>query len=501
MLRHRQTPVLAAGALAAAYAIWQPRSADLAAATYRSTEFSRVGLTIFNNQWYGGHHALSYSVLAPPLGAWIGVELLAALAVVAAAALFSMLVASRLAALWFAVGFAASLLSGRVPFDLGVALALAALVAAKRDRTAVASALALLTSLASPLAGAFLALAAVVVARRRRRLGIAIAVAAALPIVLLVAAFPEGGHEPFAASSFWPTLLATVAIGLLAEPPWRFGIFLYAVVLIGSFALPTPIGGNAARLAPMLAGPVALEVFRAGWRRRLLAVAALPLMIWPLDAPLHDFVYAVDDPATAAAYYVPLKRFLAAQPGGPFRTEIVFTRTKWEAALVAPDFPIARGWERQVDIFDNPLFYDGHLTATSYLRWLHANAIRFVALPDAAVDYSAQDEARLVRAGLPYLVAVMRSPHWRVFAVVQPTPLASRPATVTAVGPESFGVAFAAPGTSTVRIRFTPYWKADRGCVARAAGGFTSVSATRAGPVRVTIAFALGRVFDHGRRC
>ena len=51
------------------YLILAPPSPDLAAASYRSDLFSRDGFTLWDNAWYGGHHLLAYSLLAPALGA------------------------------------------------------------------------------------------------------------------------------------------------------------------------------------------------------------------------------------------------------------------------------------------------------------------------------------------------------------------------------------------------------------------------------------------------
>src|SRR5207302_646989 len=83
--------------------------------------------TLWDNSWYGGHHLPAYSVLAPALGAAIGPQLLAAISMTAATALFAMLIdglfpsrATRIASAWFAVGPAISLPSGRVPFGLGL---------------------------------------------------------------------------------------------------------------------------------------------------------------------------------------------------------------------------------------------------------------------------------------------------------------------------------------------------------------------------------------------
>ena len=85
--------------------------------------------------------------------------------------------------------------------------------------------------------------------------------------------------------------------------------------------------------------------------------------------------------------------------------------------MVAPEFPLARGWERQLDTNYNPLFYDGTLTPARYDAWLHQLAVRYVAVSDANLDYSAKQEVALIDRGLPYLRLVLRTRHWRVYAV------------------------------------------------------------------------------------
>src|SRR5205814_1554121 len=104
-----------------AYLIPAPPSADLAAATSRGDLFAGVGLGVWDNGWYAGHHLPAYSLLAPALGWLIGPRLLAVLSLIAATALFSALIrgrfplpAQRLAALWFALGATVALLSCRV---------------------------------------------------------------------------------------------------------------------------------------------------------------------------------------------------------------------------------------------------------------------------------------------------------------------------------------------------------------------------------------------------
>src|SRR5947209_112385 len=140
-------PVVLAALIAAVYLALEPRTVDLAAHAYRTGLFGREGFTIWDGGWYGGHHTPAYSVLFPPLGWVLGASLAGALAAVAAAAVFAQLVAAPLAALWFAAGTATLLFTGRMPFALGVALGLAALLAFTRERRVAALALAIACSL------------------------------------------------------------------------------------------------------------------------------------------------------------------------------------------------------------------------------------------------------------------------------------------------------------------------------------------------------------------
>ena len=175
------------------------------------------------------------------------------------------------------------------------------------------------------------------------------------------------------------------------------------------------------------------------------------------------------------AYYAPLLRFLSAQTGPPFRVEIPFTSSHWESYAVATRFPLARGWERQLDIKYNHLFYGGRLDAATYDAWLHSLAVRYVAIADTSLDYSAHVEARLIDRGLPYLKLVMRSTHWRVYAVADPTPIVSGAATLTALGPNSVTIDARRAGTALVRVRYSPYWALGEGSAASAqAGQFTN---------------------------
>jgi hypothetical protein len=543
IVRTRALPAWAiTAAFGAAFVIVAPPSTDLAAAGYRSDLFARVGLTLWDNGWYGGHDLLGYSLLAPGLGALLGVQLLAALSMTAAAALFERLIAghapqraTRLAALWFAVGAAVTLLANRVAFDLGLALALGSLFVASvprapgrsggggRSHQGLALALAGLSSLASPVAGAFLALAALAwaIARRDARgLAVGLVLAALAPIVLLAIVFPEGGAQPFVPSAFYPAVAAVLALAV-AMPPrerlLRVGALLYAFALLGAYAIATPVGGNVDRLGALLAGPLlaltlvgrASQAPSGRRRARALLVLAVALLYWQVREPIGDFVSAASNPGAKASYYTPLlaqlRRMDVGYGGRPARIEVVPTRNHAEARWVADRVAIARGWERQLETDRDALFYAGSKqpSAARYRAWLNEQAISYVALPDAQLDYSGRGEARVVRDAPGYLHEVWRSAHWRLFAVAAPTPLAQSPSALTRLDSDSFTLRAPAPGTFEVRVRFTPYWAlADaHGCVRRAPGGWTDVQTRAGGSVRVVIDFSLSRVFGHGPRC
>ena len=489
------TAVVVAALGAAAYLLVAPPSADLAAQEYRAD----LGLVIWNNGWFAGHHTPGYSLVFPPLGGLLGVRMAGALAAVAAAALFAPLArahwpapAAGAAALWFAAGTTAVLLTGRLTFLLGVAIGVGALLALAHERRALAAALALLTTLASPVAGLFLALAVVAWAlanpRERGATGAALALAALAPIAATLVLFPQGGSEPFVASAFWPPLAATLALAALLpqeERALRAGVLLYALALVAAFAIATPLGGNATRLGALAGGPVLLGALAGRRSPLLLAALALPLAYWALFPAVRDVVRASGDPSLKATYYAPLLRFLDTRHGS-FRVEIPLTENHWEARHVARRFPLARGWERQLDRRHGALFYDGSLSAATYRAWLDERAVGYVAVPDAELDYAGRDEARLIARGLPYLREVWRGGHWRVLAVQRPQPLADG-ATAILAGAGGVIVRSRRPGDVLVRMHHTRWWRviAGRGCVRRGPGGMTIVRVRARATVRL----------------
>ena len=431
-------PLVLAALGAAVYLVVAPPSADLAAQEYRAD----LGLTLWNNGWFAGHHTPGYSVLFPPLGGLLGVRLTGALAAVAAAGLFTLLARRHwdergdAAAWWFAAGTVAVLLNGRMTFLLGVAIGLGALLALAHERRAVAVGLAALTTLASPVAGLFVALAAAAWAlaapRERGPAGAAIAAAALAPVAIMLVAVPAGRQR------------AVRALGVLAgargQPAARG-----AAAGSGARAAQRRAALRGRRSPPRSRSPPRWAATRPGSARSsparscsarcwaaaapvLVAALAVAFAYWPLYPAVRDVVRASGDPSIEAGYHAPLIEFLRAQARpARFRVEIPFTENHWEARHVAPQIPLARGWERQLDRRFGALFYDGALDAARYRRWLDERAVAFVALPDVALDAAGRDEARLIAAGLPFLRPVWRNAHWRVFAVARAAPLAAGP--------------------------------------------------------------------------
>ncbi len=559
-LRPDWLPAVALSALlAAAMVAWNPQVGDLAAQVFRAELFQHAGLAIWNGSWYGGHYTLTYSFLFPPLASLLGVQAVGAISVVASSYLFDRLVRTRwgeqarLATLWFAVGVVTLLADGQLTFALGVATGLASLRALQTHRSAWALLAAAACALSSPVAAVFLAgvlLAASASevnwsgltrgwrglggaenggeapARRpprgrdgprgrahRTSDGLALGVASiALALTLIPnILFPGSGQFPFAFTSFaaiplWCGSALYVTRGLRDEERqlrWVLAGYLVASALI--WLTPNPIGGNAVRLGALFGGPVLAAVVLA--RRPRVSPWFLTLFLagglyWQVTASVSQIARSVGDPSTSPGYFQPPAHWLRAHGGSGVRVEVPPTANHWESAYLASQFELARGWLRQLDTTRDDIFYDeDELTAASYGNWLRQNAISYVALPDAPLDYSSVAERRLILRDPPYLSLRWSSPHWRIYAVRNPEPLVDPMGAAAArtlwVGRQSFGLDVARPGDFLVRVNFTPYWSIARGagCLLRR-GEWTVAHASHPGIFRVSANFSVGRAWN-----
>ncbi len=511
------------------------RGVDLPAQLYRVASFRAHGLTLWDSQWFGGQWALSYSVLFPPVAAVAGVAAVTVASAAVAALAFDRLAVAPLgaggrpAAVVFAIGTAVQSAIGQLPFLAGEALGLAACWAATRNRWAAAAALAVGASLTSPLAGAFLLLGLVawVLSRWAALAGAggiwplgAVMVATAGPLCASALLFPGQGRMPYPVPDYLWEVVVAAGLWLIAGPRHRTiraGAALFVAVATAAVLVPTAVGGNVGRLEDVLALPLAVGVLwprPASVRRVLLPLVGVPLILSQWGPAWGAMTTNSDQPSTQRPYFAPLVGALTrAAAGGPAgRVEVVPTEFHWEADYVAPVMPLARGWERQADEADNPLFYGGagRLDATSYRAWLLDNGVRFVALADAPLDFAGVAEGRLLRLGPRVtddagLQLIWRSAHWRLYQVLGSAGLVTPPAQLLHQDGGRVVVTTPAAGPVLVRVRYNPDWElaGGAGCVGPAPpargvpGAGTWIRVVASAPERFTLRLSLLPAHDH----
>jgi hypothetical protein len=451
---------------------------------------------------------------------------------------------------YFAASTLLAVTIGQLPYLAGEAVAIAAVLALLNGRAKLGIALGMISALFSPLAAAFLILACAVWAvhdRARRWAAIVTVATTGALVVGMGVIFPGTGPFPF----YWAGLVVVELLCLLVlsplvrtTPAIRLAAAVYGLATLASFLVPNPLGGNAPRLAesvgvPLVAclmtmpqpvgaraarrrrwHPAALPGrFRPDWRpsapaallrpggllarlshpftwrplvrRPVLALGVLlPFAVWQWSPGTGVVASAATTPSNTAAFYQPLLHQLSADDHGqPIRVEVVPTRDHWESAYVAPYVSVARGWERQLDVADNPVFYaKAPLTGTSYRAWLNANGVSYVALPDAPLDYaSIAERALLTDHDVPGLHLVWRSPTWRLWRVEGTPGLVTGAARLTTMAPDRLVLDVTRPGDFLVRVHYISYWhlSAGKACVEPASGGWTEVHAAAAGTVQL----------------
>jgi hypothetical protein len=487
-----------------------PRTADLAAQFYRAGLFHQEGFALWDNAWFGGHHIPGYSLLFPWLANLIGVWAVGLLAVLASAVLFADLARRhivrhrRWAVAWFVAAAVGDLYIGRVTYALGVTLALACLAALSRRRYALAIPFAVATTAASPVAGLFLGLVVVTVwprLQRGKRLYLAAAIGTSVAAMSLM--FPEGGQQPY---DLVPALLAlgiVVAVRLQLAPSERLlsrGVSLYAITIVASYVLPTPMGSNVTRLGVLAAGPLFIAASRRSSRRLALLTCAV-LVAWQGWGPLTEVQKAGSTTANQQAYFAPLLRELDRRGASTGRVEVVPTTTRWESVYVARRFTLARGWETQLDRSYNSLFYKDTLRPAAYHRWLRQTGVRFVAVPSAPKERWGKTEAALIASGVSFLRPVWSDANWHLYAVRDARGLAGPGQTVT-MRPEGFVLTSPRGGVTTVRVRWSKYWTiVPSGCVSRAPDGFTQLRLPAAGSYVVKAGWSVEAAFGDSGGC
>lgn len=535
---------LLAGVLLGVWLLVEPRTPDLAGQVYRLALYERAGWSIFDEHWYAGHTLPGYSLLLGPLGGLVGWRALGVLAALCSATLFERIVLRaygrvwcvRLGACLFALAAVGDVWSGRLTFALGVALALACVWVLGRGLGAAgalaAGGCAAACAAASPVAGVLLVLALFTYALASRAW--CVLAVGGIPVALVLAGmrglFPEGGFEPYPIGSFAASVLV-VGVFLWALPRAgesnrlaRLGAGMYLAACLLCLLVRTPMGSNVERYGVLLAGPLLLcglaqaparaAPAGAAWRspgtwgagsRVAVALGAIAASVWIVWGPVRETRAASgsEAAATRASYYAPLERYLRSHGGALVRVEVPLTRSRWEAALLAPTISLARGWEKQLEERYDRVLLSRTPSAGAYRRWLAREAVAYVALPDVPLDPSSAGEGRLIRAGLPYLREVFASAHWRLYAVRGATALLSGPGDLRALGGDSFTLRARAPGELLARIHYSRYLTVTAGaaCVGRAPGGWTRVQARAPGRIVVAARFSMGRALGLGGPC
>lgn len=476
---------------AVVFVLVRPDVNDLWAARARASAVTHgVGLFYWFGWFGGGSTPGNYSVLTPFLCAYLGTEVVGALAAVAISVQVTVLVARTPhpnAAVWVAaVAAAANLWSGRVPFLVGCAFGVGALLALQAHRRAATVALTGLTIVGSPVAGAFLALglAGVFVTTRTRSWRPIIGYAAATVGVGLIGValvFGTPGPEPFSVG-----LAAEIAGGLVllrwAGPRdhVRTLLALTAIATVLLYAVPNGMGSNFGRFV-WFCLPV-LVVATSGRRTRAAVLAVVPLLVVGASTTVTDLRNAAR-PISTVAYYDSLAAQLDQIPGlRNCRVEVVSHGAHAGYDGLLEHASLARGWETQEDLALNAPLDEDPLNATAYKVWLDNSAVCYVALPATAVQ--SFPEYTLVAKGRPrYLHEVWHDPRWRLFRVADSKPIVAAPSAVVGHTQSSLTIRVPCACSFGVRIRYSRYLNA---ALLPPAGGRTRSTRPAAVLARIT---------------
>jgi hypothetical protein len=504
-------------------------SGDAPSHLFQTWLFSNGGFEVWNNYWYAGRYEfVTYSVFYYPLAAQVGqlaVLVPAAGLLCGSFARAAQVEWGRRAVRGPAMAFAVTapfvmLVGGLYPFLVATACGAMALVLLQQGWRLAFTASVFATLAFSPLAFAVLAalLAGVALGQRQplstlrtHRYAFAAILGVFLAGVFMQRAFPTQAWYPYDLTDAAIVLGFSLA-GLYitgASPRARSLRMLFAVYLslnLFAFLLQSPIGSNATRLFAIAGAPMLWLAANISRRRsRLIVVpllaAAMALQVGPW---VRDAYSAWNNPAAKASYWQPAIEFLRSHPGSEYRVEAVATWGHWDAYYLARRrVPLARGWYRQDDFPMNEALYDPNsLTASRYQAWLRSLGVRYVLLPDTALDYSAAAEAKLLRSGQSGLVIAGRTKHWTFYELPNATPIVTGPVNVQAdvvvLDAERVWLYFERPGRFLVRIRYSPYWQptAGQACLARGPYGMTQVTIRRAGFLRLEIRPGVDQVAD-----
>ncbi|MEW2175428.1 hypothetical protein AB0890_03720 [Streptomyces sp. NPDC005406] len=510
-------PLVAVGVVIPLYVVWAAVLAtgggDLAAQLAWSGFTARHPGAAYNLSWYGGMHTANYSVFSSYLMAFLGVRTVSVAAGIAGTWLIALLFVRRGVphavppAVLAALALWCNVASGRTTFALGVAVGLVACLYAHRSVTAsVAGAVA---TMASPVAGLFLVVVgAAYLLDRQWRKGAVLTVPFFAVVGATTVLFPFEGEQPMQANRLWMPVVvcAVLAVAAPVEREWRllrYGAVVYAVGVLLTYLIASPIGTNVERLLGLVAVPVLFMAVRAlvrerAWARTAMMAVALVLSVnWLADKTVDDLQVSTQVPSWASrteGVTGELRRLDA----GLGRVEVVPARNHREAAALAPHVNMARGWNRQLDVERGRLFYGAALAPDDYRAWLDRWAVGYVVLHHGQPDGPAEAEAALVRAGQPWLERVWQDDGWTIYRVRDARPLVEAPAEVVRGDDAELVVRMPRAGSVTVRVAHSPWLRvrgvegAAGGCL-RQDGEWTRLTVPEGGTYRLDSAYRLPR--------
>ncbi|WP_415950609.1 hypothetical protein [Streptomyces sp. KLOTTS4A1] len=536
-VRHR-VPLLCALAPLPLYAVWwvffAKGGGDLAAQQAWADFFAEHPTSPYNLSWYGGVHTANYSLISPFLMAVLGVKTVTLLSGLVSGWLGGLLwVRTGIARpLWPALltsyALCCNVISGRTTFALGAAFALGACVLLIGSRRLWWAALcAVLATAASPVAGLYLLVAGAAFLLVRDW-GRALALLAPPVVVVGVTTllFPFEGVQPMGWGRILAPVLFCAAVLWAAPGRWRAlkaGSAVYALGVVLTWVIASPIGTNVERLAQILAPAVLLACLppkpdapkaagartteaqpsepqpsapqrRAGRNKQVAYVLTLVFAVyWVTQKAVDDIVVYTKVPAWAQhtdGLLTALDRLGADRT----RVEVVPARDHREASLLAGHVNLAKGWNRQADVQRGPLFYDGYpgagvpdgaFSPEAYKAWLDKWSVGLVVLHDGRPDGPAEREAALVRDEPAFLEPVWHDAHWRVYRVRDAQPLVSAPAEVIRSDQTSLVVRAETAGPVRVKLAYSPWLTTSGGCLARD-GEFVRLEADGPGEYRIS---------------
>ncbi|ARX84185.1 membrane protein [Streptomyces alboflavus] len=527
-VRYRMPLLITAGVLPL-YLLWWTVFAtgggDLAAQEAWAGFARRYPGSAYSLFWYGGLHTANYSVISPYLMAAFGVRTVAAASGIAATWMgVAIIMRSGIRKpLWpsVIVGFSmwCQVVCGRATFMLGVAFGVGAVLAvtgtATRRRVAGATLCAALATMGSPVAGLFLVVVGgAYLLLREWGKGLALILPPFVVVGLTTWLFPFEGEQPMAFIRIFPPVLLCGVVILAAPRSWKLlkvGAAVYAVGVVLTWLIPTPIGTNVERFAEIAAPPILLAAVlnrkfstlrllrpsgtpRHFWHRTVLICAVVLSLIWVSVKTTSDIVAYTKVPTWAVETDGVVKELnrLGAERT---RVEVVPARDHREAAVLSPYINMARGWNRQADVERGRLFYEGRpvsevkegaFTSSSYRAWLNHWAVGFVVLykGDGKPDGAAEREHDLVTSEPSYLDQVWHDDNWRIYRVKDAVPLVDKPGSVVTADGAHLTVRMSEPGSVTVRVAYSPWLWAEGGCLYKE-GDFTRLTVKKPGDVRI----------------